>query len=113
MQYWNKATKILATVLLGTLGIYMSTLVFGPLEWDFWAEYAKTVPGWIVALIAYAAAQDANESSARSELEGRAARESAERAEVNAGKTDSERRKERRATKRADKALSKTMPKGG
>lgn len=105
---FDKKTKIAVTILLGTLGIYLSTLVLAPRDMNFWAEFAKFAPGVLISILAFVSADDSKneakssrETAERAEGEARTGREKAEQAE-------SEARSGRERAERAEKAVSGT-----
>lgn len=76
--------KIVLTVVLGVIGIGLSTMYFGPANQPFWAEFAKWAPAVLISIFAFVAAQNSKETAARGEAEAAAAREVAAESAVNA-----------------------------
>lgn len=105
---FDKRSKIAVTVLLGTIGIYLSTLVLAPRDMSFWAEFAKFAPGVLVSILALMAADDSKHearsgrrNAEEAKDEARIGREKAENAEVEA-------RSGRERAERAELAVSGT-----
>lgn len=104
----DKRSKIVLTVALGIVGIGASTLYFAPQDMPFWAEASKWLPGIVITILAFLAADtSANEARGsrvageRAELEARESRNSAARAEQVLTGTRKQRREIRKEARRS------------